>query len=224
METTAQPNNREGIECLGTVDWYDAWNDFEEIVEKQFQHGGAKYAFDEDSEWTDVLTGMSPSFLPSTVSKYCGRLKVFGRERDLIKVFTYAFIGYLQDGCHNEAEFAHTKLYATTVEIKNKYFDKFMAEVKEWIKSSSIVPVGYHNYNALDIMAKFDGLYNISVMQHVSMDIAQARNEGQRSNRVLWHAMAAHSFIEWFQKGFHLSEVHDEDTSVEKVEVENYGE
>ena len=86
MEITAQPNNREGIECLGTVDWKDAWFDFEDVINKQFKHGGTKYAFDDKSEWTDVLTGMAPAWLAATVSKYCGRLKVFGRERDLIKI------------------------------------------------------------------------------------------------------------------------------------------
>jgi len=222
METTAQPNDREGIECLGTVDWKEAWYDFEDVIKKQFEHGGTKYAFDDNSEWTDVLTGMSSAWLPATVSKYCGRLKIFGRERDLIKIFTYAFIGWLQDGCHNR-DFPNTKLYSTTVEVKSAHFMDFMTETATWISKSSIVVVGQQNYNALDIMAKFDALYNISVMNHIAMDIAEARNNRQSSNRVMWNAMAGHAFVEWFQKGFHLSEEHDEDTEAEKVEVEDLG-
>jgi len=223
METTAQPNDREGIKCLGTVDWKDAWYDFEDVIKKQFEHGGTKYAFDDNSEWTDVLTGMAPAWLAATVSKYCGRLKVFGRERDLIKIFTYAFIGWLQDGCHNK-DFPSTKLNSTTVAVKSEHFMTFVNETATWISKSSIVVVGRQNYNALDIMTKFDALYNISVMNHIAMDIAEARNDQHKSNHIMWNALAGHAFVEWFQKGFHLSEVHDEDTSVEKVEVENYGE
>jgi len=76
------------------------WLQFEELIRRQWQHGGEKYAFSDDMEWTDVIREFDEHWVLGTILKYVGRYKILGRERDLLKIANYCFILWLQDGHH----------------------------------------------------------------------------------------------------------------------------
>ena len=74
------------------------WPVFEELIKHQLLHGGEKYAFSDEAEWTDVIREFDDLWVLGTMMKYMGRYKAFGREKDLLKIATYAYILWLQDG------------------------------------------------------------------------------------------------------------------------------
>jgi hypothetical protein len=81
------------------------WKYFSNIIEKQFSHGGKKYALTEDMEATDVVCMMNPGktgvdWVLQTIAKYAFRFIMFRRERDLIKIATYCYIAWLKCGFH----------------------------------------------------------------------------------------------------------------------------
>jgi hypothetical protein len=78
----------------------EQWPRFAELIAKQFRHGGDKYSFGSDAEWTDVIRAFDDNWVLGTMLKYVGRYKTCRRERDLIKIATYCFILWLQDGHH----------------------------------------------------------------------------------------------------------------------------
>lgn len=81
------------------------WSKFETIIKDQFEHGGDKYIFDKNMEATDVICQMSSGktgfdWVLQTITKYAFRFLIFKRERDLIKIATYAYIAWLKGGFH----------------------------------------------------------------------------------------------------------------------------
>ena len=87
----------------------DNWPKFAELIENQFKHGGQKYMMDgrDDKEVSDWACEMSPGktgsdWILATMAKYIGRYRNFGREKDLLKIATYAFIAWLKSGHHLE--------------------------------------------------------------------------------------------------------------------------
>jgi hypothetical protein len=83
------------------------WPDFARLISRQFEHGGEKYALDnqEDKEFTDLVCEASPGksgfdWVLQTIIKYCGRYIQFQREKDLLKIATYAYIAWLKSGGH----------------------------------------------------------------------------------------------------------------------------
>lgn len=85
------------------------WPVFEEMIRSQFEHGGEKYAMDNqpDKEVTDWVCELAPGktgadWVLQTIAKYCGRYRNFKRERDLLKIAAYAFIMWLKMGYHLE--------------------------------------------------------------------------------------------------------------------------
>lgn len=80
------------------------WPKFEAIIRKQFEHGGDKYSFGCGGEWTDIIRQFDPDWVLGTILKYVGRYKTCRRERDLIKIATYCFVLWLQDGHHLKSE------------------------------------------------------------------------------------------------------------------------
>jgi hypothetical protein len=83
------------------------WQKFADLVSNQFNHGGDKYklpGFD-DREATDVISacfgGESQyDWILGTMTKYIFRFKNFKREKDLLKIATYAYILWLKTGAH----------------------------------------------------------------------------------------------------------------------------
>jgi len=80
---------------------------FAELMKNQFMHGGDKYQLSEDKEGTDLICEMSPGksgvdFVLQNVAKYCLRFINFKREKDLLKIATYAYICWLKCGFHLE--------------------------------------------------------------------------------------------------------------------------
>ena len=80
------------------------WPEFSKLIQHQLEHGGQKYAFSDEAEWTDVIRGFDDLWVLGTMMKYIGRYKSFGREKDLLKIATYAFLLWLQDGHHLKQE------------------------------------------------------------------------------------------------------------------------
>jgi len=80
---------------------------FAGLLRRQFEHGGAKYGIKgiPDREVTDVISaafGGESEFdwILGTMTKYIFRFKNFGREKDLLKLATYAYILWLKQGNH----------------------------------------------------------------------------------------------------------------------------
>jgi len=80
---------------------------FAKLIANQFKHGGDKYALDgqPDKEYTDLICEMSPGktgfdWIFQTMAKYGGRYMNFGREKDLLKIATFAYIAWLKGGHH----------------------------------------------------------------------------------------------------------------------------
>ena len=86
------------------------WPMFEQMIRNQFEHGGEKYALIDqpDKESTDWLCELSPGktgfdWIFQTIAKYCARYINFRREKDLLKIATYAYIAWLKAGFHLDA-------------------------------------------------------------------------------------------------------------------------
>jgi hypothetical protein len=80
---------------------------FAELLVNQWNHGGDKYCLEgqEDKEFTDLVCEVAPGksgvdWVMQTIVKYCGRFINFGREKDLLKIATYAYIAWLKKGYH----------------------------------------------------------------------------------------------------------------------------
>lgn len=76
---------------------------FSKLLENQFMHGGSKYRAKNNKEFTDILCEAFPGRTGVegvlwTMAKYLGRYNNYGREKDLLKVATYAFILWLKGG------------------------------------------------------------------------------------------------------------------------------
>ncbi len=87
------------------------WPVFAKLMENQFIHGGPKYSLpgQDDREATDAVCEMSPGksgfdWIFQTQAKYGFRYMNFGREKDLLKIAAFAFIGWLKGGHHLEEE------------------------------------------------------------------------------------------------------------------------
>lgn len=82
------------------------WSKFEELIRNQFEHGGDKYTLgEEDKEMTDLICELAPGksgvdWIMQTIVKYCGRYINFHREKDLLKIATFAYIAWLKGGYH----------------------------------------------------------------------------------------------------------------------------
>jgi hypothetical protein len=82
------------------------WPKFEELIRNQFEHGGDKYNLgNHDKEITDLICELSPGktgfdWIFQTIVKYCGRYLNFQREKDLLKIATFAYIAWLKAGYH----------------------------------------------------------------------------------------------------------------------------
>lgn len=89
----------------------DFWDDFEAMIRRQFEHGGEKYGLEgeDEMEMTDLVCMLNPGktgadWIMQTITKYCGRYCNFMRERDLLKIATYAYIAWLKGGFHLDVE------------------------------------------------------------------------------------------------------------------------
>lgn len=85
------------------------WPKFNELIKKQFEHGGNKYALNDNMEFTDLVCMLSPGetgadWILQTMCKYICRYKNFKREKDLLKIATYAFIMWIKMGYHLKNE------------------------------------------------------------------------------------------------------------------------
>jgi hypothetical protein len=86
---------------------------FTQLLRNQFEHGGNKYKIsddpDEDMEMTDIICRKYPGktgvdWVLGAIDKYSMRYKNFQREKDLLKIATFAYIAWLQKGYHLNEE------------------------------------------------------------------------------------------------------------------------
>lgn len=80
---------------------------FADLISNQFKHGGDKYKLQgfDDREATDVISSVFGGesefdWVLGTMTKYIFRFKNFHREKDLLKIATYAYILWLKMGSH----------------------------------------------------------------------------------------------------------------------------
>lgn len=95
---------------------------FFRLIKNQFEHGGEKYAGDDNREFTDLICDAFPGdsgvdWVLGTMMKYLGRFKHFRREKDLLKVATYCYIIWLKFGFHIEDDHDED-IFATETEKK----------------------------------------------------------------------------------------------------------
>lgn len=85
----------------------DYFKRFSDLIGDQFIHGGDKYklpGFD-DREATDIISSVFGGesefdWILGTMTKYIFRFKNFQREKDLLKIATYAYLLWLKQGNH----------------------------------------------------------------------------------------------------------------------------
>jgi hypothetical protein len=128
----------------------ESLQEFFGYIEHQFNYGGTKYRLadwykeltgaTEDKESTDVLFNhFSPSWLYGTLAKYVFRFSNLVRERDLLKISTYAFLMWLKRGYHLDRKAGVVgEIIDTNVETKRKFFPVFKEEVVSHINNQLV--------------------------------------------------------------------------------------
>ena len=78
------------------------FDDFFGAIKRQLEYGATKYASEgEDREATDMLVeAYGQEWVLGTMNKYLYRFKNLGREKDLLKIATYCYLVWLQNGFH----------------------------------------------------------------------------------------------------------------------------
>ena len=196
---------------------------FLDVLERQFTGCATKYAFNESSEWTDVITMKVPYWVEGTILKYLGRLKVYGRERDLIKVATYCFILWIKYGLHSDLKpCLGTDTYCTTVEQKAKFWPEFRDLVGKRLLTLSKNSLGADTWTDADMYRMFsDDTLLAKLVSNMFETIKLARSGLDAKTRSLILVdSAALCLLSWVQDGFHTKTKHDEDLGADKVDVE----
>jgi len=109
----------------------DPFDRFVSLVRDQWEYGGKKYALggSNERESTDVLFDIfGKGWYFGTLSKYCKRWNNLGREKDVLKVGCYSYLGWLKRGCFRE-DIPDTPL-DTNIEMKAKYFMEYINRYK----------------------------------------------------------------------------------------------
>jgi len=112
----------------------DYFKIFTDLVADQFRYGGVKYGDPKDKtkETTDTLFDTHGSgWLYGTMHKYCFRFINVKRERDLLKIATYAYILWLKRGYFVHVTGINDPPINTTVKIKLAEFEPFMEKVQK---------------------------------------------------------------------------------------------
>lgn len=78
---------------------------FFDLIRNQGNHGGQKYALNDQKEFSDVICecfgGESGvDWILGNILKYSGRYKNFGREKDLLKIAMFSYILWIKGGFH----------------------------------------------------------------------------------------------------------------------------
>jgi len=104
---------------------------FNKLVEDQFIYGAKKYADSSSTkkETTDILfETFGPTWLYGTICKYTFRYENVKREKDLLKIATYAYLLWLKRGFFLNT--AGTSVAQdTNVRIKADYFSSFLNRI-----------------------------------------------------------------------------------------------
>lgn len=112
---------------------------FNDLIFDQFTYGGKKYAKDDTRESTDVLVDRySVLWLLGTMDKYCFRYKNLQRERDILKIATYAFILWLKRGFWIREE-GLVEILDTTVKVKSEQFPFFISKIAKYIEKAKYI-------------------------------------------------------------------------------------
>ena len=99
---------------------------FDELIRDQFEYGGKKYALNNVRESTDELFDKhGKNWLFGTMDKYTYRFQTLGRERDILKIATYAYIVWLKRGYFVKNS-GLIDVLDTTVKVKSQYFNEFL--------------------------------------------------------------------------------------------------
>ena len=203
------PTTRQELERLGLFDQFCS------LLERQFEHGGEKYALDARSEFTDLLTSIDPQFVAVTIAKYAGRYPVYFAERDLLKIATYAFIYWIKLGEHIDDldQRPDDPTICTTVEIKRKLWPMFRQRLQHFISMNDSCE--RQGYAPRDWVRTFDPKRPFAEILLLCYSNEMAQYE------LLY--IASEAFYVWIQDGHHLRAHHDEDvaSSAAKTEVEH---
>lgn len=119
---------------------------FLEMIKSQLIYGGQKYALKGATtrESTDELFDIhGMTWLFGTIHKYCFRFSNLKRERDLLKIATYAYIVWLKRGFFCKSSGTSEGL-DTSLAIKEMFFSTFQKYIQDFSKHFSVKgePVG----------------------------------------------------------------------------------
>ena len=200
-----------------------------DILDRQFTGCANKYGFNEDSEWTDVITMYVPRWVEGTILKYLGRLKIYWRERDWIKVATYCFILWIKYGLHSDLEMRDShNTHCTTVAEKAKYWPEFMELMGLRIASIAMKTknLGGKEWTKYDLRRMAS---NVALVDELTDNMIETM-ELSRPSTGVWDDKKARSdllvdsavlcLLSWAQDGFYTKTEHDEDLGAEKIDVE----
>ena len=197
---------------------------FLNILDRQFTGCATKYAFSENSEWTDVITMYVPYWVEGTILKYLGRLKVYGRERDLIKVATYCFILWIKYGLHSELDTRlGTRTHCTTVEQKARFWPEFRELAEGRIATLSENTLGADTWTDADMYRMFSDdalLVRLTSNMVETIKLAKSGLDARKRSLILVDS-AVLCLLLWVQGGFYDVENHDEDLKADKIDVEH---
>jgi len=114
--------------------------EFFSLVASQLLYGGKKYALKgaKSRESTDELFDIhGMTWLFGTIHKYCFRFSNLKRERDLLKIATYAYLVWLKRGFFCKASGVSEGL-DTSLAIKEMFFPTFQSLVTDFSKHFSV--------------------------------------------------------------------------------------
>lgn len=160
---------------------------FFNLIADQFKYGGKKYAQTETKEATDCLfDDFGKNWLFGTMAKYCFRYSNLARERDLLKIACYIFILWLKRGFHLE-EYGTEEIINTTVEIKEKYFNKFKTKTNNFYSSYNycgddaitVIYNSLYRFGEVEFQAIVeDRLFEIFILSYIIWN-NNTKNKGQ---------------------------------------------
>jgi hypothetical protein len=121
-------------------------NIFIDLIKKQFEYGGKKYALNNVKESTDELFDrFGFKWLLGTICKYLYRWNNLKREKDPLKIACYAFLLWIKRGYHIDNK--RVIPIDTTLENKRDNFDNFIKIVKEHYYEKI-----YERYHEIDLI------------------------------------------------------------------------
>jgi len=104
--------------------------------------------------------------------------------------------------------------------LKSRYWQAFETELERRILTEPLIYVGENARHLADIVEQFCPGYTLASIVELSAIAAASRSANSAVEERILIELAAKAFFVWTMSGFAESETHDEDTGLEKKDVE----